>query len=194
MNKVVMGVIFWILALLIGLLAVFVIMLPADAEYNRRFASHVTMAYDQASFEGVKEQVLILWAEMNKTFGTEDLDHIYSSPWYWEQTYDNSLKAQEDYFRKLIERIDKQIYEAEQILAGNRTILMPYNQWYQEALDSLRAEMKREGGLDWALRPAWYLHCAPAAYWLLWWLVPLETFFILGGIILFIIGTEEAEY
>ena len=149
-------------------------MFPADAAYNRIFKAHVVMAYDQASFEGIKEQILILWRNMNETFGTEDLEHIYNTPWYWEQTYDNSLKAQTDYFKKLVDRIDKQIYEANQILSGNRTILMPYNQWYQQALDALRQEMQREGGLDWAIWGAWYLKYAPLAYWMHILYIPIE--------------------
>jgi len=153
--------------------------LPARAYYNKKFGAHVVMAYDQASFEGVKEQILILWKNMNETFDTSNLENIYCTPWYWGQTYDNSLKAQEDYFRYLIERIDKQIKESEDILAGNKTILVPYNQWYQDALDALRTEMQREGGLDWAIRGAWYLTYAPMAYWLKLWVVPLEVFLVL---------------
>ena len=171
----------WILTAIFPIVYYFGIQFPADAAYNRIFRAHVVMAYDQASFEGIKEQVLILWRNMNETFGTEDLEHIYNTPWYWEQTYDNSLKAQEDYFRKLIGRIDKQIYEANQILSGNRTILMPYNQWYQQALDSLREEMRREGGLDWAIRGAWYLKHAPLAYWDGWIFTPVETVLILAA-------------
>ena len=172
LTKIVLSL--WIVTVLFPIVCNFAIMFPADAAYNRIFKAHVVMAYDQASFEGIKEQILILWRNMNETFGTEDLEHIYNTPWYWEQTYDNSLKAQTDYFKKLVDRIDKQIYEANQILSGNRTILMPYNQWYQQALDALRQEMQREGGLDWAIWGAWYLKYAPLAYWMHILYIPIE--------------------
>ncbi len=179
-----------VLAVLVAVAGVFCIDLPARKAYNDKFGSHVVMAYDQATFEGVKEQVLILWRQMNETFGTDNLEHIYNTPWPWKQTYDNSLAAQRDYLARLVERIDKQIYESEEILAGNRTILMPYNQWYQEALDSLREEMQREGGLDWAIRGAWYLHYAPTAYWLYWWLVPLVLFLFILGVVCMLSALE----
>jgi len=182
MYKITVGL--WCLGILLLLFGFFCIALPADKAYNSRFGCHVTMAYDQATFEGVREQVIILWRNMNETFGTENLENIYCTPWWWDQTYDNSLAAQRDYFAMLVKRIDNQIYESEQILAGNRTILMPYTQWYQEALDSLRAEMMREGGLDWALSGAWYLTFAPAAYWLWWYLVPIELILWILGLIL----------
>ena len=175
MEKLVgVSILLLVLLVAIPIMGLIFIELPAQAKYNKRFGAHVTMAYDQASFEGVREQIMILWENMNESFGTSNLENIYRSPWYWQQTYDNSLKAQEDYFRYLIERIDKQIKESEDILAGNKTILVPYNQWYQQALDSLRTEMQREGGLDWAICGAWYLTYAPMAYWLWYWVLPIE--------------------
>lgn len=146
------------------------------------------MAYDQASFEGAKEQILIVWQNMNETFKDRNLNEVYNTPWWWQQTYDNSLKAQEDYFMRLDKRIDDQIKEQQDILEGKKQILIPYNQWYQQALENIRTEMKREGGLDWALSGAWYLTFAPLAYWLLWWLIPVELGLWIAGIILIAIG------
>jgi hypothetical protein len=164
----------WMLLFTIPIVCAITIVLPVDAIYNKQFASHVTMAYDQATFEGMQNQVLIVWREMNNTFGTTNLENIYSTPWFWQQTYDNSLAAERDYLANLNSYFTGLIKEKNEILAGNKTILIPYYQWYQAALESSRKEMQREGGLDWAIRPAWYLGLHPINYWLLWWLIPLE--------------------
>jgi len=166
------------LVIIIPVVALFGIYLPAVATYNKLFGSHVTMAYDQATFEGMKTQVQIIWTQMNKTFADFDYPTTYNSPWYWEQNYENSLAANQDYFRNLIDRLDETIQEKDQILAGNKTILIPYNQWYQQTLEGFRNESKREGGLDWAINGAWFLTFAPMAYWVWWWVAPLEVIFI----------------
>lgn len=184
----------WISFALSIVLPLVYIKLPADVEYNKKFGSHVTMAIDQASFEGIKEQILILWKNMNDTFGTENLENIYNSPWFWDQTYDNSLKAQEDYFRRLVNRIDDQIKEQQAIINGNRTIIVPYNQWYQQSLDSLRTELNRAGGLDWALKGAWYLKCAPAAYWLMYWDFPIAAILFILALYTTFIWTCNDDY
>jgi hypothetical protein len=46
--------------------------------------------------------------------------------------------------------------------------------------------MYREGGLDWAIKGAWYLNNAPAAYWLAWWLTPLEIALFIAALAIFI--------
>jgi hypothetical protein len=178
----VLAAVLWILVVALIVIGVFVIKLPADAQYNRKFASRVTMAYDQATFEGMKEQVLILWSEMNETFRGFDYDHTYCSPWYWEQTYDNSLSAQQDYFKQLTRRLDS--YSAlYQKMSTNMTNPVYLEDWYSKSIQNFRDEMKREGGLDWAISGAWYLNFAPAAYWLLWWLIPPEIVLIIVAIV-----------
>jgi hypothetical protein len=178
----VLAAVLWILVVALIVIGVFVIKLPADAQYNRKFASRVTMAYDQATFEGMKEQVLILWSEMNETFKGFDYNHTYCSPWYWEQTYDNSLSAQQDYFKQLTRRLDS--YSAlYQKMLTNMTNPVYLEDWYSKSIQNFRDEMKREGGLDWAISGAWYLNFAPAAYWLFWWLIPLEIVLIIVAIV-----------
>jgi hypothetical protein len=177
----VLAVVLWILVVALIVIGFFVIKLPADAQYNRKFASRVTMAYDQATFEGMKEQVLILWSEMNETFKGFDYDHTYCSPWYWEQTYDNSLSAQQDYLKQLTRRLDS-YSELYQKMLTNMTNPVYLEDWYYKSIQNFRDEMKREGGLDWAISGAWYLNFAPAAYWLLWWLIPVEIGFIIVAI------------
>jgi hypothetical protein len=63
---------------------------------------------------------------------------------------------------------------AYQQMAQNNTNPILVEDWYDKSINNLRTEMQREGGLDWAIKGAWYLTYAPAAYWLTWWLTPLE--------------------
>lgn len=163
-----------VLAIAILFVVIMGISLPANAQYNRIFKSKDTMLMDQATFEGMKVQLDLLWNQMNTTFSGYNFEFTYNNPWYWLQTYDNSLKAQEDYFRQLRSRFDEAIAEKNVILAGNKTILGPYSQWYQQTLDSLRAEMKREGGVTWVIFGAWYLHFAPLAFWSLYLLLGID--------------------
>jgi hypothetical protein len=90
-----------ILLIAIPIIAVFAVPLPAAAQYNRLFGGHVTMAMDQATFEGIEDHINIVWNQMNTSFNGFDYASSYSSPWYWEQNYENSLAAQQDYFRQL---------------------------------------------------------------------------------------------
>jgi flagellar basal body-associated protein FliL len=50
-----------ILLIAVPILAVFVVQLPAQARYNRLFGGHVTMAQDQATFEGIEDQINTVW-------------------------------------------------------------------------------------------------------------------------------------
>jgi len=169
---------------IVPIVSFFMVLAPADAQYNRKFGSHVVMAYDQATFEGMLNQIKIVWQEMNRTFAGFDFATTYSTWWYVDQTYDNSLLATNDYFNSITARLKATIQEQEQIKSGNKTILIPYNQWYQTTLDGFRNETKREGGLDWVIRSAWFLNFQQLAYWfnllvIIWGIV-------LGGIIVVI--------
>lgn len=151
--------------------------LPASAVYNRRFRCHVSMAYDQATFEGMKQQILLLWEEMNNTFQGFDYAQTYNTPWYWEQTYENSLAAQQDYFRQLVVRLDSysELYKK---MLGNSTNPVYLEDWYHKSIQNFREEMQRAEGLDWVLRDAWYLNFAPLAYWSLYWVALAEIAFL----------------
>lgn len=183
MRKISAAAITLWLSIILTLVWAFVfIKLPADAVYNRKFAAKVTMAYDQATFEGMKEQVLLLWREMNETFSGFDYGRTYSTPWYWEQTYDNSLAAQQDYFKQLVRRLESyaDLYHK---MVSNVTNPVYLEDWYSKSIQNFRNEMKREGGLDWALKGAWYLNFAPAVYWLQWWLIPTEIILLIIAIL-----------
>jgi hypothetical protein len=148
------------------------------------------MAYDQATFEGMRTQVLIVWTEMNSTWRQEDFGKYYSTWWGPDQTYDNSLAAEQDYFRSLIDRLDETIKEKELIKNENKTILTPYNQWYQQTLESFRNESKREGGLDWAIRPCFMMTFYSAYYWSSWWLIPLTIVLAIAVVVFLIKGVD----
>lgn len=184
-GKPIVFVLMLICCIILPVFALFGIYLPSIAQYNKLFGSHVTMAYDQATFEGMQAQVLVVWSQMNKTFADYDFATTYNTPWYWEQNYENSLAANRDYFGSLIDRLNQTIKEKEQILAGNKTIMVPYNSWYQQTLEGFRNESKREGGLDWAINGAWFLSFAPTAYWLGWWFWPLEIVLVIVAVIAF---------
>jgi hypothetical protein len=177
------------LLIAIPVIAIICIQLPASAQYNRKFASKVVMAYDQATFEGMKEQVLRLWREMNETFTGFDYTNTFCSPWYWEQTYDNSLAAQQDYFKQLTRRLDSYSTLYQKMLT-NMTNPVYLEDWYYKSIQNFRDEMKREGGLDWAINGSWYLNFAPAAYWLWWWLIPLEIILVITALIVTAIAWE----
>jgi hypothetical protein len=187
--KKIIAILLWVLCVVIPIIAIVFIGLPATAQYNRLFASHVTMAYDQATFEGMKQQVQILWQQMNITFSGFDYSHTYNTPWYWEQTYENSLAAQQDYFKQLTRRLDS-YSELYQKMLTNMTNPVYLEDWYYKSIQNFRDEMKREGGLDWAIKGAWGLNFAPTAYWLWWWLIPLETVLVIIAIIVTFIAWE----
>lgn len=149
------------------------ICMPADTTYNRKFRSHTVMAKDQATFEGMEEQIKVLWEEMNKTFAGEDFNATYNTWWPPDKTYDNSLCAQRDYFQQILKSIDRYQGMYEKLL-NNSTNPTMLEDWYYKSISNLRNEMNREGGLDWALKNAWYLNKAPSAYWFLYWMIPLE--------------------
>lgn len=171
-----------ILIVLVPLTVFAAVKLPADYQYNKTFGSHVIIAEDSATFEGVRAQVIIIWSQMNKTFAGFDFNNTFNSPWYWEQTYDNSLAAQTNYFGQIVRRVDSYVKQWQ--IIQNSTSSSVLQDWYDLSIRNLRDEMTRGGDLDWALKGAWYLNFAPAAYWagvFLSWMVPL-------GILTFIIA------
>jgi uncharacterized membrane protein len=185
MKAVWIAIVLAVLLIAVPIVSVFTVWLPAQAQYNRLFGGHVTMAMDQATFEGIEDQIDIIWTQMNTTFSGSDYSATYSSPWYWEQNYENSLAAQQDYFRQIERRIDSyQVAYAQ--MAQNNTNPILVEDWYDKSIQNLRNEMQREGGLDWAIRGTWFLNRAPAAYWLTWWLVPTEVTLFITILALFI--------
>jgi len=137
-----------------------------DVELNRKFGSHATMAYDQATFEGVLDQITVLWTNMNDTWpDVNSWNTTYNSWWGAHQAYDNSLAAQNDYFARLSDRLRMNLFEQDQILNHNKSIMTTYTQWYQQALNDTRREMKGTEGLLWVIKSAYYFK---AGFWVYW--------------------------
>jgi hypothetical protein len=183
-----LGGILFTIAVVMCIVLWLVISLPATAEYNKLFASHVTMAYDQATFDGIRTQVNIVWTQMNTSFAGDDFSTTYNTPWYWNQNYDNSLSAQQDYFKQLNDRID--LYESTYNLQRlNNTQPTLLTDWYDKSIQNLRVEMDREGGLDWAIHDAWLLNKRPLAYWSVF-LYGFAVFIGLIGLLMMLAGGD----
>lgn len=144
----------------------FTIVLPTQTQYNRQFGGHVIIAYDQSTLSGMKQEILLLWKQMNQSF-LGDHAQIYNSAFYWEQTYDNSLQAEDRYFTQTINRLDNYNAQYETFIkAGTNIVLgVPLTDWYDKIVQNMRIELAREGGLDWAIRGAYYLKYSPLTWW-----------------------------
>lgn len=172
-NLIVVGMV--ILMITGGLTVLFAVVFPVDAKWNKDFESHATMAKDQATFEGMEDQIQVLWGNMNTSFKGKNLNETYSTWWYPDQTYDNSLGAQRDYFAQLLKSIQRYKQTYSKMLANGTTPTM-LEDWYYKSIQNLRNEMNREGGLCWALKDAWYYNLHPTNYWLPFWMIPLYAF------------------
>lgn len=170
-----------ILGVAFPIAAHFVIAVPVGATYNRLFRSNAIMLDDMATFEGMQTQLNKLQRVTESAFVGLDPNETFDTPWYWDFTYDHSLQAQYDYYNQLNVRFDEAILEKNQILTGEKVILSPYAQWYQETLESLRDEIRREGGILWVTKNAWFLYNHPIAYWLI-------TIDATLGLLLFLVG------
>lgn len=163
---------------------------PADTTFNREFQAHETMAHDSASFEKMRDQIMIIWTNMNNTWNPDKFDTMYNTWWGPGQNYENSLAATNDYLTGLVSRIDATMIEIEQIRIGNKTILTPYNAYYQQQLDSFRNETQEAGGLLWAIHGVWYLQFASGAYWFFWWGILPAIILLVAGILLLIASSD----
>ncbi len=138
----------------------FGVSMNAEIAYQNAFGGDVIMAYDAADFQGIKQQIVTIWTNMNNTWPTNHRQ-IYNSWWPWDKTMSNTLYAQDLYFSRLINRLNGYDIQWQTIQAGK---VIVQGDWYQTTLTGLREDMKSEGGLDWAIRGAYYLEFYPIAY------------------------------
>lgn len=167
------------------------VFLSAKAGYNRVFGGHIVMAYEQATFEGTKKELLILWGKMNETYGKRNYDSTFNSIWYWDQTYDNSLRAQDEYLRRIVERVDNYIIQYNSMKLNGQISLL--QDWYDQSIRNLREEMKRSGGLDWVISGVWLIENAWYAYTFSYfnlWLLILAISLILGSVFI-VSGSDD---
>jgi len=163
---------------------------PADIAFAKKFGSRTEMALDQADFVQMRDGIITVWNEMNKTWQGENYEEIYSSWWPGDQTHVNTLAAQNEYFQSLTRRLNQTIDEKNSILNGTKTIMIPYSQWEQQTLEGFRNESKRAGGLLWVIRDAWYMRYAPnVAFWLAYFL-PIEAILGIACFVSFLYNTD----
>jgi hypothetical protein len=186
----------WIILLIIAASVIpvfcnFVVAVPVDTKFNQLFKGQAIMLDDMATFEGMKQQLKRIRDHTEQEFAGFDPQNTFDTPWYWGFTYDRSLQAQYDYYTQLDTRFDEAIFEKNQILSGEKVILSPYAQWYQETLESLRDEIRREGGILWVTEHAWYLHKYPVVYWFGWIYIGL---WVICGVSAVYVLTRDPDY
>lgn len=136
--------------------------LPVRVQYQREYGAYINMAYTQATFESIKNEVRVVWAKMNTTFAGDDFDHTYNTLLYWNQNYENSLRAQNNYLSALDDRIDSYIEQYDLLKASAGSSMLA--DWYDVSINNLRQEMRRDGGLDWVISGAWLIKYYPTVY------------------------------
>jgi hypothetical protein len=139
---------------------------PADVAYSRKFGSDVTMATQGSTTltgaESIQDYVNRIWTSMNATFDARNFDTIYNSPWPWGQIPENSMAKENSYFISLNASISQRQQMVNTIIEKGGYI---GTDPVQAAINQSRSEMNAYGGLDWVIKPAWYLQFAPMAYW-----------------------------
>jgi hypothetical protein len=187
MNKMALtfGIIMTVLASIMSAYIVssyFSVTLPANLTYQREFGDDVVMAYDQADFKGISDQLAKIWTKMNQTFVDADYAHTYCDinfyPWSNNLVYSNSLKCQNDYFVRMNSSL---AYNSE---CKYNATFRPFMWDEFKALNDTRNEMKREGGLDWALRGCWIQRFNASYFivgnWYIYWVLLAAVLWVLA--------------
>jgi hypothetical protein len=142
----------------------FVVNAPAaNSEFYRVFAFHEQMIYNQSTLEGIESQILAIWQEMNRTWpDVNKWNTTWNTFWFPDQTYGNSLMAENDYLGNTVRRIDKAMMDMQTANETDST-LIPYEQYYQQTVQN---ETQNLGDLFHSIRGVWYLQFAPLANWI----------------------------
>jgi hypothetical protein len=186
MRNAIFGYIIWAFIIIVDVCAWLTINVPAGVQYSNLFGSYVTMAYEgQPTFQGIQVNLQHIYNNMNTEFAGFDYNQTFNSYWGWNHVYENSLQAERDY---LVSAMNRTHYYEQEFSGINST--SQYTDTYNQALTNLRNEMQgctqvqvtssgstyyerqcsSTGSLDWALKGAWYLYKAPAAYWDIYYL------------------------
>ncbi|MEN3056298.1 MAG: hypothetical protein ABC527_06910 [Candidatus Methanosuratincola petrocarbonis] len=192
MGSVVKGLAITFFALLVCIpIMYFVTALPCYYQYNHKFGSHVVMAYDQATFEGISEQIDVILNNIYVEFEGMDFNRVYNTPFFWEQTYDNSLKAQVDYLNAIKSRTRNYIIQYNNLLNSSNSAML--EDWYHRSIMNLRTEMSRAGGLDWVIKNAWILEKYPFVYYMFNLGLIYLVLLIMMGLLLLLLLIENRE-
>jgi hypothetical protein len=183
MKGTLIAVFLIILTAIFLLIMIFGVILPAQKQYNDAFGADVNMATQGATTltgpNSIQYYVNIIWANMNQTFNPNTLRTTYNTPWGWDQTYQNSLAAENSYLNTLNVSITQRQAMVDKALQTGNYLIDPV----QNAINQTRQEMNAYGGLDWAIHDAWYLQNASFAYWAPWYLIII---IIVGAIMTFL--------
>jgi len=150
--------------------------MSADIAYSNTFGSDIEMIYDAGDFIGQREGLMRVWNTMNSTWRAEDFNTTYSSAMPWDRVKSNTIYYTNIYFNQINRTIDNNIRALNEMLRNN-TATGVINNWQLKTLNETVQEMKRGGGLAWAIEGAWYLQFAPMAYY---WFAILPPVWIVG--------------
>jgi hypothetical protein len=163
-----LGVVMIILGLSIGIggtIYEISVSITANQQYNIAFGSDVTMTTSGATTltgpDSIQDYLTRIWTNMNNTFDMRNAATTYGAKWPWEQIPENSLAKQNSYFNSLNNSLTTRQKAVDSAIQNGNYLVDPL----QNAINQTRNEMKAYGGLDWALRSAWYLKYYPSALW-----------------------------
>jgi hypothetical protein len=132
----------------------------ADWHYNREFGTYVLVATQSSSLNRTWANTLIVWQNMNATFDQSKFNTTYNVipvlGLNADLKYENTLAAENDYFQGL-----QNLYIDDlTILKQNTGFNSEMNLVYE-----YRNEANANGGMDWAIKGAYYIQNYPLAYW-----------------------------
>jgi len=184
--KITIAVALIIIAVLITVLGWLFIEIPANVKYGNAFGADFVMLTGGASTltgpDSMQDYLLRIWNNMNTTFNTANFAHIYSNPWPWGQTSDNTMAKQNEWFNSINQTIYQQQEWLNEVVSGKVSYTGGDPVIY--ALSQTRLELNSNGGADWVINGAWYLEFAPLAYYLalvliIFWIVIIVVAFAL---------------
>ena len=125
--------------------------IAVDYPYNKQIGAHLNNAYDGSTPEIMKENLLLAKNAMIKA-GLKPEN--YGKIFFWEQTADYQMEYTYRYIDGLINRTDYIIAWRDSHIGSDAPVLQDV---YNEMLDDLRVEYKRNGPIDWAAKDAWMI-------------------------------------
>ncbi len=160
----------------------FTVNYPADYAYERNFGTYVVIATQSAGLNKTWGGCLSVWTQMNKTWpDVSQWNNTYNVipvlGLNADLKYENTIAAENDYFQGL-----NGLYNTDLQLLKQSTGFVTEQQLVYE----FRNEMNSYGGVDWAIKGAYYIQNYQMAYWSWIYYALIWTLGIIGAIIAFI--------
>lgn len=159
-NMFKLAIVIILISMIVAGTMYFTINYNADYQYNRNFGTYVVTATQSAGLNRTWANCLIVWQHMNATFDPSKFNDTYNVipvlGLNADIKYENSLAAENDYFQGL-----ENLYNTDQKLLTQSTGFITEQQLVYE----FRNEMNTYGGVDWAIKGAYYIQEFPTAYW-----------------------------